>query len=98
MVIEGTYFRTFKDLEKHRPQAVKSGDLNTLADGVSVRPSARRPPVRIISASKDGQVRCRAIPTQAKAALASCPAMIPSAYIDTSAMRLGEFLGGVRFP
>lgn len=46
--------------------------VDTLADGASVRPSARRPPVRSDSASKDGQVRCRAIPTQAKAALASC--------------------------
>ena len=52
---------------------VISGNLNTLADGASVRPSARRPPVRRNSASKDGQVRCRAIPTQAKTALASCP-------------------------
>ena len=34
---------------------------------------ARRPPVRSRSASKDGQIRCRAIPTQVKAALASCP-------------------------
>ena len=46
---------------------------DTLADGASVRSSAPRPPVRRNSASKDGQIRCRAIPTQAKAALASCP-------------------------
>ena len=32
---------------------VISGNLNTLADGASVRPSARRPPVRRNSASKD---------------------------------------------
>lgn len=57
---------------KNTAQAVISGNLNTLADGASVRPSARRPPVRSDSASKDGQVRCRAIPTQARAALASC--------------------------
>ena len=37
------------------------------------RSSAPRPPVRRNSASKDGQIRCRAIPTQTKAALASCP-------------------------
>ena len=47
--------------------------LYTLADGASVRSSAPRPPVRSIFASKDGQVRCRAIPTQAKTALAICP-------------------------
>ena len=32
-------------------QAVISGNLNTLADGASVRPRTRRPPVRSISAS-----------------------------------------------
>ena len=42
---------------------VVTSDVNTLADGASVRPSAQRPPVRSISASKDGQIRCRAIPT-----------------------------------
>ena len=44
------------------------------------------------------QIRCRAIPTQAETALASCPAMIPSAHNDTPVLRLREFLGGVRVP
>ncbi|MBR2131778.1 MAG: hypothetical protein IJ955_04420 [Oscillospiraceae bacterium] len=37
-------------------------------------------------------------PTQIKAVLADCFAMIPSAYNDTSVMQLGEILGGVKFP
>ena len=61
----------------HRGMSVLEASLrnteDTLADGASVRSSAPRPPVRRNSASKDGQIRCRAIPTQTKAALASCP-------------------------
>lgn len=36
-------------LKNTAPSAVISGNLNTLADRMSVRPSARRPPVRSIS-------------------------------------------------
>jgi hypothetical protein len=43
---EGIIFLPAMNLDKHRSQAVISGNLNTLADGASVRPSARRPPVR----------------------------------------------------
>mgnify|MGYP000001530899 CR=1 FL=1 len=63
---------------------VISGDWNTFADGASVRPGARGPPVRsilrILGRPKEGAER---YPPRSNAALAGCFAMTPSVYNDT---------------